>query len=134
MLYGYLFRGLRMTCFVLSTRLPHYRYLFFFFLIIRHPPRSPLFPSPPLFRSAPIVGAAVTVEHPQHARAQPAEGVTRAELELSLRAVAQPGDDESQQPGRRRTVLFEEREELRSEEHTSELQSQSNLVCRLLLE
>src|SRR2546430_5984041 len=30
--------------------------------------------------------------------------------------------------------LFEQLEELRSEEHTSELQSQSNLVCRLLLE
>src|SRR5262249_60687388 len=74
-----------------------------FFLMIRRPPRSPLFPYTTLFRS--VVG---------HAR-QPGrpEGVAR----LGYR------------------VLLERRARLRrSEEHTSELQSLTNLVCRLLLE
>src|SRR5438270_2888756 len=66
----------------------------FFFLMIRRPPRSTLFPYTTLFRS----------ERWRHV-------VTRGH---------------AQQPG----IL----ERGRSEEHTSELQSQSNLVCRLLLE
>src|SRR2546430_13512249 len=78
----------------LSTR-------FFFFLMIRRPPRSTLFPYTTLFRSR----KTYTV-----CRRQPAEGP----LPRRRRAVL-PGAD-------------------RSEEHTSELQSQSNLVCRLLLE
>src|SRR2546430_11364775 len=76
------------------------RYLFFFFLMIRRPPRSTLFPYTTLFRSC------------------RAAGRTRARLR-SGGAVAWP------RSARRST---------RSEEHTSELQSQSNLVCRLLLE
>src|SRR2546430_8954995 len=76
---------------------------FFFFLMIRRPPRSTLFPYTTLFRSVEQInlrtigaarrrrcGASVSERHDRHAR--------------------------------------------RSEEHTSELQSQSNLVCRLLLE
>src|SRR2546430_5301241 len=66
---------------------------FFFFLMIRRPPRSTLFPYTTLFRS-----------HRPHLRGAFGEHLI--------------GD-------LRRT---------RSEEHTSELQSQSNLVCRLLLE
>src|SRR2546430_4184476 len=66
---------------------------FFFFLMIRRPPRSTLFPYTTLFRSR--------QERP----------VDRGDL-----------------PGRRGDPFG------RSEEHTSELQSQSNLVCRLLLE
>src|SRR2546430_10772911 len=68
----------------------------FFFLMIRRPPRSTLFPYTTLFRSAQF---SHRQEHSQH-RVCPA-----------LR-----------------------RRWMRSEEHTSELQSQSNLVCRLLLE
>src|SRR5689334_24152964 len=71
----------------------------FFFLMIRRPPRSTLFPYTTLFRSA-------------------ATGRRR-------RAGA-PGD---QQPGPLR-----QEPRGRSEEHTSELQSQFHLVCRLLLE
>src|SRR2546427_7386220 len=72
---------------------------FFFFLMIRRPPRSTLFPYTTLFRS--LVGGKA--------------------LEASLAAV----------PG---TPLRHLLMGGRSEEHTSELQSQSNLVCRLLLE
>src|SRR5438270_12881641 len=82
--------------------------LFFFFLMIRRPPRSTLFPYTTLFRSHTAVQAAV---EPQHVRSdgerRPASG------ERARRRSRDPG---------------------RSEEHTSELQSQSNLVCRLLLE
>src|SRR5688572_33406834 len=74
---------------------------FFFFLMIRRPPRSTLFPYTTLFRSVISSG--------------------RAEL---------------RHPGRRSAWRrrWWSRLHDRSEEHTSELQSQSNLVCRLLLE
>src|SRR2546430_12771891 len=73
-----------------------------FFLMIRRPPRSTLFPYTTLFRSA---GG----RHPGTAsRTHP---VRRSRYSLSPVA-----------------------SRARSEEHTSELQSQSNLVCRLLLE
>src|SRR2546427_9308491 len=85
--------------------------LSFFFLMIRRPPRSTLFPYTTLFRSP------VTAD-----RARPA-----------CAAAAGPG-----RPQRtpRRTAAIHRRSagRSRSEEHTSELQSQSNLVCRLLLE
>src|SRR2546430_17217598 len=80
----------------------------FFFLMIRRPPRSTLFPYTPLFRS--LVGA---LEIEWLAIEYTAPGTAWA---LASRIVAPS------------LVL------LRSEEHTSELQSQSNLVCRLLLE
>src|SRR5215204_7309359 len=67
-------------------------YLFFFFLMIRRPPRSTLFPYTTLFRS------------PPH------------------RPPGWPSPPRACGPG------------WRSEEHTSELQSHSDLVCRLLLE
>src|SRR2546426_5172090 len=73
--------------------------------MIRRPPRSTLFPYTTLFRS---VGAA-----------------TRAVAHV---VADQVGDD-----GRVARVVFGNAR-LRSEEHTSELQSPCNLVCRLLLE
>src|SRR2546430_7415179 len=79
--------------------------------MIRRPPRSTLFPYTTLFRSRRFDG------RPQQPRCElwPARG---------LRA-----------HGRRELWLpVSERGHHRSEEHTSELQSQSNLVCRLLLE
>src|SRR2546430_12286424 len=82
----------------------------FFFLMIRRPPRSTLFPYTTLFRSRKPDGAFAT-SCTARSRSRPpcsARGPTS-----SLRRA-----------GARR----------RSEEHTSELQSQSNLVCRLLLE
>src|SRR6202012_6281298 len=69
----------------------------FFFLMIRRPPRSTLFPYTTLFRSGLVMSCWC--------------------LDAPLAAERQP-----------------EHERLRSEEHTSELQSHSDLVCRPLLE
>src|SRR2546422_8396213 len=80
--------------------------------MIRRPPRSTLFPYTTLFRSAPaghgVEGA--------HARGQ------------GLRDLAQHG------VSRLVAVEIVQLLEIRSEEHTSELQSRLHLVCRLLLE
>src|SRR2546427_7720534 len=73
--------------------------------MIRRPPRSTLFPYTTLFRSRRLV----------EAQGVEVQGDTR-QADMRIGAV---------RPGLER---------LRSEEHTSELQSQSNLVCRLLLE
>src|SRR5688572_31940461 len=89
--------------------------------MIPPPPRSTLFPYTTLFRS--LVGGRedlgfVDVVH--------AEGFE----DLCLDEVADAG------LGHHRDGhgVHDPRDHLRSEEHTSELQSQSNLVCRLLLE
>src|SRR2546430_17501139 len=81
----------------------------FFFLMIRRPPRSTLFPYTTLFRSRRIF------------RVHPKRGARRG------RSLGVPGT------GRNVRGAYV-RWNRRSEEHTSELQSQSNLVCRLLLE
>src|SRR2546430_6887560 len=80
---------------------------FFFFLMIRRPPRSTLFPYTTLFRSGENDSPAKLIED-------------------IIRAGAGLSSEEA--------VRFLAVEGPRSEEHTSELQSQSNLVCRLLLE
>src|SRR2546423_4415116 len=97
--------------------------------MIRRPPRSTLFPSPTLFRSA-APGTAV-----------PAAG---GGTSPSPPSSASPGRTASRTPpsaaGTGRTAppppseAFEKLFGLRSEEHTSELQSLAYLVCRLLLE
>src|SRR5258708_23034817 len=81
----------------------------FFFLMIRRPPRSTLFPYTTLFRSHPAFGESI-------------------ERLRSWGVTVLYGDDvlELHPPG--------VAEEDRSEEHTSELQSPDHLVCRLLLE
>src|SRR5688572_31033074 len=86
-------------------------FLFFFFLMIRRPPRSTLFPYTTLFRSD-------------------GDGEIFAVRALGERIglaadIAGGGDFLGGEIDDR---------QMRSEEHTSELQSQSNLVCRLLLE
>src|SRR6266567_3114478 len=81
-------------------------FFFFFFLMIRRPPRSTLFPYTTLFRSP--------------AR-RPAR---RSRTARSAWPGAHANRARGPSPTRGR----------RSEEHTSELQSQSNLVCRRLLE
>src|SRR3712207_8543566 len=73
--------------------------MFFFFLMIRRPPRSTLFPYTTLFRSA----------------AMPIRTWASSREELEAECSRLPAN-------------------LRSEEHTSELQSRQYLVCRLLLE
>src|SRR2546427_6554312 len=81
--------------------------------MIRRPPRSTLFPYTTLFRSQYQV---LTVD------------ITR----LTAEAVKDLGL--STREAHRCRNMWASRVERRSEEHTSELQSQSNVVCRLLLE
>src|SRR2546430_7806543 len=90
--------------------------------MIRRPPRSTLFPYTTLFRSYPhILGA-------------DGAGVVEA-VGAQVRSV-RPGDRVMINPGipDYSCAYCRAGEHSRSEEHTSELQSQSNLVCRLLLE
>src|SRR3712207_7587532 len=90
----------------------------FFFLMIRRPPRSTLFPYTTLFRS--VLGV-VSRRGPCSAYA------VQANFELvSAGWSASPG---SVYPLMRKLAALG-----RSEEHTSELQSRQYLVCRLLLE
>src|SRR2546430_4967072 len=90
--------------------------------MIRRPPRSTLFPYTTLFRSRPSRwnGVAVTRTAPRGG------GGTAGKAARADRGgcAATSGGVSTGAPGMR----------ARSEEHTSELQSQSNLVCRLLLE
>src|SRR5256885_12058361 len=94
----------------------------FFFLMIRRPPRSTLFPYTTLFRSQ-YFGCHVgrrrrndRAHRRRGGRERPPGGEPVGHLD-------------QRQPRDRRGL-----EILRSEEHTSELQSPCNLVCRLLLE
>src|SRR2546421_7616649 len=84
--------------------------------MIRRPPRSTLFPYTTLFRSrihrAPDAGAAL----------------------LGRPAPGHRGQGRRACPARDGDARHHHDPELRSEEHTSELQSRSDLVCRLLLE
>src|SRR5436190_4310908 len=82
--------------------------------MIRPPPRSTLFPYTTLFRSVLCAGVRAAVE------VQPQFGDLRVEALL----------ESLDQPPEARLRLGDRR----SEEHTSELQSHSDLVCRLLLE
>src|SRR3712207_8314987 len=91
----------------------------FFFLMIRRPPRSTLFPYTTLFRSA---GMRFVVVHPSISVHTVVTGRHEAPPEAfsSRRCPGAPTTDARCVP--------------RSEEHTSELQSRQYLVCRLLLE
>src|SRR5690348_17996969 len=89
--------------------------------MIRRPPRSTLFPYTTLFRSG-LEGA-------------DAEMLVAGQLfEDRARGRDRVRAEEERQPGQARRRDEPERERLRSEEHTSELQSPVHLVCRLLLE
>src|SRR2546430_12130051 len=81
--------------------------------MIRRPPRSTLFPYTTLFRSS--------LEKPERGKSTNRVGGHRQRPPRQADLQRSPGAYECQKRGR-------------SEEHTSELQSQSNLVCRLLLE
>src|SRR5437016_6537911 len=92
---------------------------FFFFLMSRPPPRSTLFPYTTLFRSLIAEGA-------RHAAA--------ARLDLPRDEPGNPIQDYLHRVRDGKRFLVAVRVDERSEEHTSELQSLTNLVCRLLLE
>src|SRR3712207_8611424 len=84
----------------------------FFFLMIRRPPRSTLFPYTTLFRSCPKLSLTLFAGCRPHL----------ARYGSAAQAVLCFGTD---------TLVYKK---VRSEEHTSELQSRQYLVCRLLLE
>src|SRR3712207_9493222 len=92
----------------------------FFYLMIRRPPRSTLFPYTTLFRSE-------RREDRADARVEDARAVER--VVVLVRLVA--GREAARALTGERVDLVHR---LRSEEHTSELQSRQYLVCRLLLE
>src|SRR5260370_6578472 len=84
--------------------------------MIRRPPRSTLFPYTTLFRSLEVVARREKVDgrRTRMTATLSADGVVTAEAEGLFVSLT--------------------REHVRSEEHTSELQSHLNIVCRLLLE
>src|SRR2546430_13560236 len=88
--------------------------------MIRRPPRSTLFPYTTLFRSR-----ALQEDHGRVARQRAAN----RHLQIMNPVCGDPA-----RTGRGMTGIIDDAPHQRSEEHTSELQSQSNLVCRLLLE
>src|SRR3712207_7946831 len=84
----------------------------FFFLMIRRPPRSTLFPYTTLFRSRKVLTKMHKLQYLQQKCVQP----------------------QMQKQIRQRTKRQKHLVSKRSEEYTSELQSRQYLVCRLLLE
>src|SRR5689334_24595046 len=92
--------------------------------MLRRPPRSTLFPYTTLFRSRERPDLPGHRGLPRPARAAAGRGL--------------PGPGQNNQWGQSRLILFQSALTRlifrRSEEHTSELQSQFHLVCRLLLE
>src|SRR3712207_6963531 len=92
--------------------------------MIRRPPRSTLFPYTTLFRSSEVAD-----EHP-HRLAVPEQGDAVLEVPLQADPVAR----HHRQEPRHADLGISLQEGVRSEEHTSELQSRQYLVCRLLLE
>src|SRR5947208_11569349 len=88
--------------------------MYFFFLMIRRPPRSTLFPYTTLFRSPGYSGSAFTTQFGTIGRVSCSGNISGRSTETPARC----GSPRSS----------------RSEEHTSELQSPDHLVCRLLLE
>src|SRR3712207_8120615 len=98
--------------------------MYFFFLMMRRPPRSTLFPYTTLFRSRSWDRVAQALRREWHVLAPDLRGHGDSDWspdgDYSMAALI--GD------------LAELIHGLRSEEHTSELQSRQYLVCRLLLE
>src|SRR5207253_8038495 len=102
-----------------------------FFLLSRRPPRSPLFPYTTLFRS-PRTRSGVRREVGRVRRCRRGQLVGRPQARCSRAWCrrAQAG----QSGGRWERPRGPPGSPVRSEEHTSELQSRGHLVCRLLLE
>src|SRR5205807_10334067 len=104
-----------LLCHHLTQSLLHF--IIIFFLLIRRPPRSTLFPYTTLFRSL------LEAVPPGEGVADDGDAIAAGHFRRDLAfAESQPIDAQGRAGG------------ARSEEHTSELQSPCNLVCRLLLE
>src|SRR3989475_9248658 len=113
--------------------------------MIRRPPSSPLFPSTTLSRSLPLdLGVRVAQPvGPAEPRARPGRRDAGRRAQVRVPSSEDGVELRATRPVHEHAVLdlvdVDFRPDcaellLRSEEHTSELQSQSNLVCRLLLE
>src|SRR3712207_7241845 len=100
--------------------------MFFFFLMIRRPPRSTLFPYTTLFRSE--VACRAQAELPA------GHDDLRMALEASEMVGVIFGGGDPSRLGDLVDFAVPPADAPRSEEHTSELQSRQYLVCRLLLE
>src|SRR3712207_8332141 len=96
--------------------------------MIRRPPRSTLFPYTTLFRSRVVHLHVEHLEHLGHLLELGQEVRLRVGFEVGVHG-AEVGGVVGEEAGEEVLVLA-----LRSEEHTSELQSRQYLVCRLLLE
>src|SRR5206468_12010260 len=102
----------------------------FIFTLRSHPPRPTLFPYTTLFRSARIGGS-----NTSDARGTVVVRTDRPTITLRhVRGFANAPPVHWQIIINRGTPPWRARDRQRSEEHTSELQSRSDLVCRLLLE
>src|SRR5438132_9888604 len=92
--------------------------------MIRRPPRSTLFPYTTLFRSLEARGIAL----------EPIEALWIREVDRIIFEELAAGRVVRDSQRKLKTLITELAKAKRSEEHTSELQSHSDLVCRLLLE
>src|SRR5689334_23952706 len=99
---------------MLTHTYSHHTLHFFFFLMIRRPPTSTLFPYTTLFRSL--------------------HEMVKGGVEPCIKPVRYPPPGRARRAGVSHARRDQLRAKQRSEEHTSELQSQFQLVCRLLLE
>src|SRR2546421_8683856 len=109
------------------------RLFFFFFLMIRQPPTSTLFPYTTLFRSCRALACRHSCGGDESARA------TRLTAVLATTVLWFPSLLEPRRFRPRASIASidcprQRVQSSRSEEHTSELQSRSDIVCRLLLE
>src|SRR2546426_4709199 len=93
--------------------------------MIRRPPRSTLFPYTTLFRSQPVAQQIQIEREAAFFEQRDGHGYRAQELDHGL---------VNREPGIGIDHFIAGLEQRRSEEHTSELQSPCNLVCRLLLE
>src|SRR5258708_17127544 len=89
--------------------------------MIRRPPRSTLFPYTTLFRSISMVRAAITDIGRWHSSRRPVGASTITQQVAKNMLLSNE-------------LSLSRQQHVRSEEHTSELQSPDHLVCRLLLE
>src|SRR5690606_40917264 len=100
---------------------------YLFSITLRPPPTPPLFPYTTLFRSGPALGKRQCSTPEQKKSA--CQNCTLLAILANQQKIAKASDHRNGCHNQQRSSDF-----IRSEEHTSELQSRENLVCRLLLE